>query len=205
MPRIAASSATPRRPRGRPRSERCQLAIRTATAELLDELPYTEVTIEAVAARAGVSKQTIYRWWSGKHQLAMQAYAELVRDRIPTPDTGDLTKDLRVLMRATCASLRARGGATVAGVIAAAQSDPTLATEFRVTFIGARRKIMSALLERGIARAELPQRIDVQVAMDLLYGPVWYRLLLRNAQLDDTFADAIVDSFLAAFSPKRRR
>jgi len=164
--------------------------------------PYAEITTEAVAARAGVSKQTIYRWWSGKHQLAMQAYAEIVRDRIPTPDTGTLGKDLHAIMRSTCAALRARGGATIAGLIAAAQSDAALATELRVTFIGARRKVMSELLERDIARGELARQVDVQVAMDLLYGLVWYRLLLRNAQLDDAFADAIVDSFLTAF---RRR
>ncbi len=195
-------SATPSkvtRPRGRPRSERCRLAIRAAVGELLDELPYDQITVEAVAERAGVSKQTIYRWWSGKHQLAMEAYEQLVRERVAMPDTGVLAIDLRTFMRNSCARLRARGGATIAGLIAAAQSDPALAREFRVTFIGARRKIMSGLLERGVARGELPRGLDLQLAMDLLSGPVWYRLLLRNAPLDDAFADSIVDHFLAAF------
>ena len=200
----AMPSKTPR-PRGRPRSERCQRAIRAAIAELLDELPYEEVTIEAVAERASVSKQTIYRWWSGKHQLAMEAYEQLLRDRIPTPDTGALKSDLQTILRTACKSLRTRGGATIAGLIAAAQSDPALAQEFRSTLIGARRKVMSELLERGLARGELRQGIDIQLAMDLLNGPVWYRLLLRNAPLDNAFADSIVDSFLRAFSRPRER
>ncbi len=194
-----AKPSKPPRPRGRPRSERCQTAIRGAVAELLDELPYHEVTVEAVADRAGVSKQTIYRWWSGKHQLAMEAYASAVQERVATPNSGALATDLRLFLRNTCAALRARGGATVAGLIAAAQSDTTLAEEFRVTFIGARRKIMSGILGRGLERGELRRGIDLQLAMDLLYGPVWYRLLLRNAPLDDAFADAVVERFLASF------
>jgi AcrR family transcriptional regulator len=166
--------------------------------ELLDELPYEQITVEAVAERAGVSKQTIYRWWSGKHELAMESYERAVRERVAIPDTGTLAGDLHAFMRGTCEALRV-GGGTVAGLIAAAQSDPALADAFRVTLIGARRKIMSGLLQRGITRGELPRTVDLPLAMDLLYGPVWYRLLLRNAPLDDAFADAIVERFLRAF------
>ncbi len=202
MPRIVPRrDPAARRPRGRPRSERCRLAIRGAVAELLEELPYTEISIEAIAARAGVSKQTIYRWWSGKAQLAMEAYAELMATRVRADDTGDLGDDLRGLLRRSFVVLRApRRAATFAGLVAAAQHDPSLATEFRETYIGVRRRVIAAVLTRAIARGQLPPTTPIPVAIDLLYGPIWYRLLLRNAPLDAAFADELVFRFLAAFA-----
>lgn len=192
------------RPVGRPRSEKCRVAIATAVAALLEERSYAAVTVEAVAARAGVSKQTIYRWWSGKHALAMDSYAEWIGRRVPEPHRASLRADLRQLVRRTCAVLRERrSGETVAGLIAASQSDPALAEDFRTRFIGTRRRVMQNVLERGQARGELRQDVDLPLAIDLLFGPIWYRLLLRNAPLDRRFADALVEQFLRAVGASR--
>ncbi|MEO6950993.1 MAG: TetR/AcrR family transcriptional regulator [Polyangia bacterium] len=189
------------RPRGRPRSERCRLAVREATVELLEELPYSAISVEAIAARASVSKQTIYRWWTGKHQLAMEAYAELMDTHVAAPVTNDLESDLRELCRRSCRVLSQRKrGTTLAGLIVAAQHDDVFAKEFRERYILVRRKAVDALLRRGVDEGKLKPTMDIQLAIDEIYGPMWYRLLLRHLPLDDAFADALATAFLSANS-----
>jgi len=187
----------PKRPRGRPRSLVCHTAILRATKELLTERRYADVTMEGIAERAGVAKQTLYKWWPSKARLAMEAWTALANSKIPTPDTGHIESDLVELVRHTCNVLsRSNIGQTVAGLIAEAQSDPELAVEFRETYIGARRRMAAGVLEAGIARGELRPEIEVQEVLDLMYGPIWYRLLLRNAPLDDRFARSLVAHLL---------
>ena len=174
------------------------MAILRAAADLLDEVPYAKVTIESIAARAGCSKQTIYKWWKSRALLVMQAYAARQRRKNPEPDTGTVRGDLLTVIRQTCRLLRGgRYGETVSGIIAEAQSDTELAAEFRETFIGERRAIVTRILDRGIARGELCETPDIPFVIDLVYGPIWYRLLLRNAPLDDAFAEKVVDYVLA--------
>ena len=185
------------KPRGRPRSKECHQAILQATADLLEERRYAEVSIEAIAERAGVVKATIYKWWTCKALLAMEAYADRMSERIPAPDTGSVERDMRLMLRRTCRVLSQPSvGSTVAGIIAEAQSDPKLADPFRVTFIGARRERMATIVKRGIERGELRADIDVVATLDQLYGPLWYRLLLRHAPLSQAFADALVAGLL---------
>ena len=198
-PEAQKAEAPPRAARGRPRSEDCRCAILEATADLLEERAYAGVSIEAIAERAGVSKQTIYEWWKSRASLAMQAYAERQLRRNPFPDTGNVREDLLSLMRQSCRLLRGgRFGETMAGFIAAAQSDAALAEEFRETYVQTRRKHVAEVLDRGVERGELPRGLARGFMMDLMFGPVWYRLLLRNAPLDDAFAEAVVDAVLSA-------
>jgi AcrR family transcriptional regulator len=203
----AAAAAAPRpcaRPRGRPRSIACHQAILRATMELLTESSYGEVTMEGIAARAGVSKQTLYNWWPSKARLAMEAYAATAATRIPESDTGSTQEDLQRLLCFTCQVL-GRGesslGATLAGLIAAAQSDDELGCELRETLIAARRRVATRILQRGMERGEVDPELDLPLVLDLLYGPIWYRLLLRNAPLNRAFAHEIV----AHLMPRLRR
>lgn len=199
----AAAAAAPR-PRGRPRSIACHQAILRATMELLTESSYGEVTMEGIAARAGVSKQTLYNWWPSKARLAMEAYAATAATRIPESDTGSTQEDLQRLLCFTCQVL-GRGesslGATLAGLIAAAQSDDELGCELRETLIAARRRVATRILQRGMERGEVDPELDLPLVLDLLYGPIWYRLLLRNAPLNRAFAHEIV----AHLMPRLRR
>lgn len=181
--------------RGRPRSVECHQAILRATMDLLREFRYGEVTMEGIAARAGVCKQTLYNWWPSKARLAMEAYLASAAVRIPSPDTGSTEEDLRRLLAATCQSLgrdELSLGELLAGLIADAQSDPELERELRETLIATRRSVGAAILTRGIQRGEIDPNIDLQLVLDLLYGPIWYRLLLRNAPLTRAFAHEIV-------------
>ncbi len=209
-PEKPVRKSEPTRPRGRPRSTLCHHAILRATKELLGERRYSDVTMEGIAERAGVAKQTLYKWWPSKARLAMEAWTALANSKIRTPETGQASSDLLQLARDTCRVLsRTNIGQTVAGLIAEAQSDPELAVEFRETYIGARRRVAAGVLEAGIARGELRPDIDVQEVLDLMYGPIWYRLLLRNAPLDDRFARSLVAHLLPSLVcnkvvPKRR-
>lgn len=187
----------PARPRGRPRSTACHDAILAATNELLESQRYADVTIEGIAQRAGVAKQTLYKWWPSKAKLAMEAYAMRTRRAVRLPTTGSVEGDLVAWLTRTCKNLsRGNNGVTIAGLIAEAQSDSDLAKELRDTFIHSRRTLTAGLLERGIHSGELRAEIDIPTTLDLLFGPIWYRLLLRNAPLDAAFARSIVTHLL---------
>lgn len=179
---------------GRPRSESCRLRALEATADLLEELPYREVTIEGIAERASCSKQTIYKWWRSRSTLCMEAYAERTLHRFTDPPEGPVRDKLVSILTQTCRILsQDNNGCIVAGFIAEAQSDPDLAREFRDVLIASRRKAVRATLARGVEDGELRADLDLSLTIDLLYGPIWYRLLLRNAPLDDAFAETVVN------------
>lgn len=186
--------ADPPRGPGRPRSEHCRLAALEAAADLLEERPYPAVTIEGIAERAGVSKQTIYKWWGSRAALCMEAYSVRTAARFTEPSGGPVREQLTALLAETCRVLRQdNNGAIVAGFIAEAQADPELAAELRDVLIASRRRAVKAVLARGIEAGELRPDLDVSLAIDLMYGPVWYRLLLRSAPLDEAFAGAVMD------------
>jgi AcrR family transcriptional regulator len=189
---------------GRPRSPESRRATLAATAELLREQGLRAMTIEGVAARAGVSKTTIYRWWPSKGVLALDAiYEEWSTERGITPDTGTLAGDLRSRVRATVHVLASDPlGPTIADLIAETQADPDLARAYAEHVLEPLRGQLRAILRRAVGRGELSPAVDVEAAIDLLQGPVFLRLLHTHAPLDRGFADAIVqlacDGILAA-------
>jgi AcrR family transcriptional regulator len=188
--------------RGRPRSESAKAAILAAAASILRVQGLREMTIDAVAAQAGVSKATIYRWWDSKAELALDTILAEVSRRIPLPDTGSLAGDLRLRARAT---VRAFGSPTVGPVMAAligeAQADPDFAIAFRDRVIRPLREASAQIFKRAIARGEIAEDVPVDVALDLLVSPAYYRLLLRTGRLDARFADQVADLLLAGLQP----
>jgi AcrR family transcriptional regulator len=190
------TSKTRRPARGRPRSERARRAIIAAAAQLLHEQGLRAMTIEAVAARANVSKKTIYSWWPGKGALALDAFygewsgasEELM------PDSGSVVGDLRLRARATVALMSSqRLGPTLAALLAEAQIDPELADAFHDHVLEPLREQARTLFLRAIARGELAPETDIEVAIDLLQGPLFLRLLYGHSLLDAAFADAIAE------------
>lgn len=197
--RVAGAPAKETAPRGRPRSESCHAKILDATVEMMEEDLYDGLTIEGVAERAGVSKQTIYKWWPTKSRLAMEACLSRSQRDIVDPDTGSVEEDLRAFLTRTCLALgNGRWGFAVASVIGAAQANSEVAREFREGFIEKRRSVGARLLERGVERGEVRKNLDIPLTLDLMYGPIWYRLLLRNAPLDAAFARGIVNKLWPA-------
>jgi len=188
---------TSRRP-GRPRSERARRAILQAAADLLLDEGTAHVSMDTVAERAGVSKATIYRWWPSKERLALDALLEWTGTGSAPRDTGTLRGDLLALVRPWVREIRRRPFARVIGaLLTEAQSDPAFAEDYRRHFVEQRRAPMRAAFERAIARGEVPADLDVEVALDLIYGPVYHRLLHGHAPLTDRFAASVIDLALA--------
>ena len=184
--------------RGRRRSERSHKAIITATQELLVERGYPKLTIEAVAARAGVGKQTIYRWWPSRASLVLEAYlAGSDAVSLPPPDGGSTREDVRALIGWLAAVLaEPTGGRVIAGLVGDLQHDPELAKGFQQDVVPARRQAMLAALERGRERGEIRADADLELAVDALHGAVFYRLLLSGEPLDAEFAERVTDQVL---------
>jgi AcrR family transcriptional regulator len=197
------------RRRGRPRSEKARKAILDAAADLLLGQGLEAVSMDAVADRAGVSKATIYRWWPTKETLALEAlYREWDTARPSQPDTGSLRGDLLALLRPWIRRLHTRPyGRVVAGLITEAQTDPEFAEEYRARFVEPRREPARALLRRAIERGEIPADAKIEVALDLLYGPLYHRLLHGHAPLSDRFVQDVVDAALVgvAVAPTSRK
>ena len=200
----AAETAETAPRRGRPRSEKARLAILKAAAELLLVQGLSAVSMDAVAERAGVSKATIYRWWPTKETLALDAlFNEWAAARPPARDTGSLRGDLLSLLRpwARLASSRPYGR-VIAALITEAQMDPAFAAEYRTRFVEPRREQGREVFRRATARGEIPADTKVEVALDMLYGPLYHRLLHGHAPLDDQFVDDIVDMALRGLQPR---
>ncbi|MDQ3670922.1 MAG: TetR/AcrR family transcriptional regulator [Actinomycetota bacterium] len=193
--------STPSGERGRRRSERSHQAIVAATRELLVERGYPDVTIEAIAARARVGKQTIYRWWPSRAALVLEAYLSSA-DVVQAPAPGrTVREDVRALLGWLIAVLREpTGGHVVAGLVGDIQHDAVLAEGFHRDVVPARREAMLAALGRGQERGEIRADTDLKLAIDTLHGAVFYRLLLSGESLDDTFTRRLSDQVLAGIS-----
>jgi AcrR family transcriptional regulator len=184
--------------RGRPRSEKARLAILEAAAELLLERGLPAVSMDAVAERAGVSKATIYRWWRTKETLALDAlYNEWAAAPPPASSTASLRGDLMALLRPWVRLASSRPyGRVISALITEAQTDPEFAAVYLSRFIEPRREQASALFRCAIERGEIPADTKIDVALDLLYGPLYHRLLNGHAPLNDRFVRDIVDTAL---------
>jgi AcrR family transcriptional regulator len=178
---------------GRPPSADAHRAIIDATLDLLAEERYGSLTMEGVAARAGVAKSTIYRRWPSKMALAVAAW-EAVAAEVKVPDTGTIRGDLvRLLEDIIRVITRTVARRIIPGLVAEAEEDPELEEAFRA-FWASRRAIMIRMLERGVSRGELPADTDFELTADLLYGPIYYRFLISGAPLPRTTAGRIVDA-----------
>jgi AcrR family transcriptional regulator len=177
---------------GRPRSRASHEAILQATMDILQQEGYRATSIEAIAARAGVGKKTIYRWWPSKAALALEALTEYTRIHAPFSDTGSLEGDLLAYFALSFPNLQGKAGTVLSGLAAEAQWDPEFAHEFQQAFIVPRKVELVALLQRGIQRGELAPETNLDVLADLIYGAKWYRFLLYPAPLDDAFAREII-------------
>ncbi len=181
-----------KRPPGRPRSEQSRLAILQSTLKLLQqEGGFPDLSIEAIATDANVSKATVYRWWPNKAALVADAFLAGSEDELRFPNTGSLRSDMSLQMRRLIRIFRSPRGKIVAALLAGGQSDPELIEAFRERFLWPRRRQAYKTLERGIERGELPRNSDLDLILDSLYGPIYLRFLIRHDELHEKFADQI--------------
>jgi AcrR family transcriptional regulator len=185
------------------RNQRSHQAILSATADLLGEAGYTKLTVEAIAARAGVGKQTIYRWWPDKGAVVLDAYLALVgaEQDLTVPDSGDLEADLRLVLGTTVNSLadpvfeqRYRA------LLTAIQDDPQLAAALLDRLLKPWLEATKQRLHAAQQAGQLRNKVDLDVAAELLYGPVYYRWLLRTGPISREYGNAVVAMTLRALT-----
>jgi AcrR family transcriptional regulator len=179
--------------RGRPRSPETQEKILKAAYEMLNEVGFIDLTIEGVAARAEVGKPTIYRRWQTKAALAMDAFLAAVNPEIAFPDTGLVIEDFREQMYKIVKLMNSPRGEVLASVIGCGQSSEELIAAFRDNWLTPRREDAKRIFQQGVERGELKEGIDAEVAIDALYSPLFYRLLLKHQPLTNNFVDELLD------------
>ena len=183
------------------RRARTEEAILDTTRVLLAEGGVRDLTVERVAARSGVAKTTIYRRWRGKHELALAVLIDMVENVVATPDLGDTRKELIAFVNAAVKILGSTlMGRVMQGLVSDFAADPDLGRAFQERVVAMRIAEVRRLIERGIERGDLRPETDVELAHELLFGPVYYRLLLSGAPLDERLAERVVDAVLPAFA-----
>jgi AcrR family transcriptional regulator len=169
----------------------------TAAVELLAERGLAAMSIEEVAARAGVGKTTIYRRWPSKGLLALDAFVASFREEQPLPDSGTLRGDLLAALHAWVRAVtQTPMGSMLTGLIAEAQHDPSLHAAWRERVLEPLRTQHRIMLDRAIARGEIPATVDREVVLDLFFGAAQHRLLLGHLPLTDDFIREVVDVIL---------
>ncbi len=186
-------------PKGRAphrRDENARLAVLHAADDLLVERGFGGVTIEGIAARAGVAKQTIYRWWPSKVDILLDTLIDDAARGLAVPDTGSAIESTRRYLRSLARFLtREPAGKVLLALIGEAQHDEATARAFRERYLGPQRQSERAMLQRGVASGELPAGLDVDAALDALCGPVLYRAL-TGVQIPRTFVDGLIADVL---------
>lgn len=178
--------------RGRPRNVETQKAILTTSYELLLEHGFEGVTVEKIAESAKVSKATIYKWWPNKAAVVMDSYLSLATSRLPIPDTGSVFKDILIHSTNLTRFLTSDEGIVIKELIGGGQFDSGVAEEYRTRYFQPRRLEARQLMERGIQRGELKKELDIEFSTDIIYGPIFYRLLITGDKLDDEYMESVV-------------
>ncbi len=187
-----------RRKAGRPRSEEAHQALLDATARLIETMPVRNITIGGIAKEAGVGKPTIYRWWDSKCALVMDAFLATTAPKIPLPKKGTAIDSLSLQVRQVIKLLRGRTGRIVAEMVGEGQSDPHILQEFRERFFSQLLAPARTIIEQGKESGELDERLDTNLVLDLIYGPVYYRLLVGHQPLDDALAKGLSGTVVSA-------
>ncbi|HWN26659.1 MAG TPA: TetR/AcrR family transcriptional regulator [Actinomycetospora sp.] len=180
---------------GARRSEEARRAILASALAITGELGYERASIEAIARRAGSGKQTIYRWWPTKAAVLQEAVEDANGASTAFPDTGEVVGDLRSQMHGVVAFfVDPELGPVFRGLIAAAQSDPEVADATLRSLFGPRRQVAIDRLVAEQQRGRLDPQADAELLVDLLYGPLYYRLLVTRGVLDDHYVDQLVSA-----------
>jgi AcrR family transcriptional regulator len=169
-----------------------ECAILEATLQLLEEKPLRDVTIEAIAQKAGVGKATIYKWWPTKVALALDAFLTRTRLTVDLPDTGSARVDFTEQLKSLARFYTSKTGRLFCQFIGECQFDPEFAATFRACFLASRRDAVGVILARGVERGEIRGDLDRELVLDLIYGPMLYRLLAGHAPVSDAEVEKMI-------------
>ncbi|MFI5709522.1 TetR/AcrR family transcriptional regulator [Kribbella sp. NPDC051620] len=180
------------------RSEEARQAVLHAADDLLVEKGFAGLTVEGIATRAGVAKQTIYRWWPSKIEILMEAFVDDAAQYLTPPDTGDLATDLRRhLARLADFLTKTDEGAVFRALAGQAQHDPTVADRLRTDHLTHQRARDRQPLLNAIARGDLPTTTDVDSAVEQLVSPIYYRVLITGEPVPRPYTNHLVTQYLS--------
>ncbi|MDY6941284.1 MAG: TetR/AcrR family transcriptional regulator [Cyanobacteriota bacterium] len=185
---------------GRPRSTQSKVAILDATWELLETTTLRDLSIEAIARQAGVGKTTIYRWWPNKAAVVMDAFFEKLSPEIQFCEELSATEAIVKQMTLLVKAFSGEYGRLVAQIVAEGQACPETLKRYRERFLEGRRAAAKAIVDRGIESGEFDPSLDSDLALDLLYGPIYFRLLVGHLPLNEEFAKEVSRQALKAIS-----
>ena len=187
--------------RGRKRSKAAETAVLNATYELLVQEGLQRTTVEAIAARAGVSKATIYKWWPNRASVIMSAFLRTGRVALPYPEKFDV-ENIAARLHMMAQEFQGPLGQMISALIAEGQSDPEVAQAFREGNVLARRKEGLEIVRRAIERGEI-RDADPNIVLDLLYAPLYYRLLVGHQPLSEDFIRQHAELVLSGLAPRK--
>lgn len=185
---------------GRPRSDKARQKILEATRRLLAHNSLQALSIEAIAKKAGVGKTTIYRWWPSKAAVAMDAFLEQGGIQMIAPTTNSASESIRDQLERLIRQLRGHNGRIIAGIIAEAQADGEVSDLLYEKFLKDRIEPLWHALENGKANGEFRAALDSEIALDMLLGPLFLRVLSGEHGIDRNFAENYPDQALLALS-----
>ncbi|SRR5579862_9155810 len=200
MSKVSQNESVTRTP-GRPRSQEARKAILESTLQLLQKTGFTDLSIEAIAARAGVGKATVYRWWPNKAELVMEAFVTAVEAELRIPTSGSAEKVIREQMKRWTRIFNSPLGKVIATVIGAGQSDPEMLRAFQRQYVEPRRTEARKLLREAMRTGEIRSNLDPDTILDILYGPLYMRLLLRHAELNSELPGLVFDIVMPGLRP----
>ena len=185
--------------RGRPKSETAvsHQAILNAVYELLHETSVRDLTMEAVAKRAGVGKPTLYKWWPSKAALVMDMFEERIVEGLGVPDGAPAEQGIRTQVAEMVRVLNGFFGKVAAEIIAEGQSQPGVLHEYRERYLQNRRAFTTALVERAKQTGEFRADVDAALLIDMIYGPLYYRLLVKHLPITHDFGTELVNRIMA--------
>jgi AcrR family transcriptional regulator len=200
---MSAPAATPPRKRGRPKGDEVKLAILRAANDLLETEGYSGFTIEAVAARSGAARSTIYRWWPSRAALAIAGFLSETAPKIAYGRSGSAADDIRKQMMTVADVYSGRVGRTIAALVAQGQADPEALQALLTGYVVPRREEAKRILRAGMRSGELRADLDVDIAVDALYGPIWYRILVPHAPLSRDWAGRLAEQVIGGLLAPR--
>lgn len=207
-PQVAGNTGNASRRRGRQRSEESEEAILSAVIQLFRGKPLRDISIEEIARKAGVGKATIYKWWPSKAYLAFDAFSKRLKKMVPIRDTGNAERDFAEQLYALFAFFDTPAGKLLGQFLGEGQIDEEFAVLFRERFLKPRRQLVGVIFDRAVERGQIRRGLDRELVLDMIYGPGFYRMMIRHEALGREAVDSMVSALfqgLRGKSPKADR